>query len=121
MCSLRGRFMESKYLAKGRLSRFVVVQRDAVKFQPVIDQAIAELAGDFGLQFLDFLGGELDHLAVAKVDQMIVVAVAHLLVARAALAKIMPLDNAGILEQLDRAIDRRNRDLVVDRDATAIK
>jgi len=52
---------------------------------------------------------------------VIVVAVAHLLVAGAALAKIMPLDDAGILEQFDRPINRRDRDLVVDRDAAAIQ
>ena len=52
---------------------------------------------------------------------MIVVAVAHLLVAGAALAEIVPLDDAGVLEQLHRAIDRRDRDLVVDRDAAAIQ
>ena len=48
-------------------------------------------------------------------------AVAHLLVARAALAKIVPLDDAGVLEQLDGAIDGRDRDLVVDRDASAVQ
>jgi hypothetical protein len=87
----------------------------------VIDQLVAELAGDLGLQLLDFLGGEFDHLAVAQIDQMVVVAVAHLLIAGAALAKIVPLDDAGILEQFHRAIDRRDRDLVVHRDAAAIQ
>jgi hypothetical protein len=78
-------------------------------------------AGDLGLQFLDLFGRELDHLAVAQIDQMVVVAVAHLLVARAALAEIVSLDDAGVLEQLYRAVDRRDRDLVVDRDAAAIQ
>src|SRR5258708_7136004 len=52
---------------------------------------------------------------------MIVVAVAHLLVAGAALAKSVALDDAGILEQFYGAIHRRDRDLVVDRDAAAIE
>src|SRR3981081_2849228 len=82
-------------------SGFVVVRRHAIQFQPVIDQLVAELAGDFGLQFLDLFRGELDHLAVAQIDQMIVVALGHLFVARAALAKIGPLDAPGVLEQLD--------------------
>src|SRR6202040_1469488 len=73
------------------------------------------------LQLLDFLGGEFDHLAVAQIDQVVVVAVAHLLVAGAALAKIVPLDDACVLEQLHRAINRRDRDLVVDGDAAAIQ
>ena len=60
------------------------------------------------LQLLDFFRGEFDHLAVAQIDQVIVMAVAHLLVARAALADIVPLDDPGVLEQFDRAIDGRD-------------
>src|SRR5882724_1587384 len=101
-------------------SGFVIVQRDAIQLQPVIDQFVAELAGDFGLQLFDLLGGEFDHLAVAQIDQMVVVAVAHLFVAGAAFAKVVPLDDAGVLEQLDGAIHRRDRDFVVDGDAAAI-
>src|SRR5437764_13086244 len=110
----QSKMMRSKFTKKdSRKLGFLFVKRDAIQFQPVIDQPVAELAGDLGLQLLDFLVGELDHLAVAQVDQMIVVAIAHLLVAGAALAEIMALDDAGVLEQLDRAIDRRDRDLVV--------
>src|ERR1700710_2163875 len=80
--------------AAGTDSRLVVVvQRDAIQFEPVIDQLVAELAGDFGLQLFDFLVGEFDHLAVAQIDQVVVVAVAHLLVARAALAEIVAFDD----------------------------
>ena len=39
----------------------------------MIDQLIAELAGDFGLQAFDFLGLKFDHLAGAQIDQMIMV------------------------------------------------
>src|SRR6478736_5078477 len=99
---------------------FVFVERYAIQFQPMIDQLVAELAGDLGLQFLDLFGGEFDHLAVAQIDQMIVVAVGHLLVARPSLAKIVPLDDAGILEQLYRTVHRGDRDLVVDCDATPV-
>src|SRR3981189_761205 len=52
---------------------------------------------------------------------MVVVAVAHLFVAGAALAEVVPLDDAGVLEQLDGPVYRRDRDLVVDRDAAAIQ
>src|SRR5712692_4213417 len=106
--------------ASVRRSRFVVVQRDAIQFEPVIDQLVAELAGDFSLQLLYLLGGEFDHLAVAQIDQMVVMAVAHLLVAGAALAEVMPLDDAGVLEQFYGAIYRRDRDLVVDRHAATV-
>src|ERR1700730_15895774 len=102
-------------------SGLVVVQGNAIQLQPVIDQFVAEFAGDFGLQFFDFLGGEFDHLAVAQIDLMVVMAVAHLFVAGTALAEVMPFDNAGVLEQLDGAIYSRDRNLVVDRDAAAIQ
>src|ERR1700692_1042533 len=52
---------------------------------------------------------------------MVVMAVAHLLIAGAALAKVMPLDDAGVLEQLDGPVHRRDRDLVVDGYATAVQ
>src|SRR6266513_2157690 len=90
-------------------SRLVVVHRNAIKLQPVIDQLVAELAGDFGLQLLDFFRGEFDHLAVAQIDQMVVMAVAHLFVAGAALAEIVPLDDSGVLEQLYGPVHRRDR------------
>src|SRR5262249_36764947 len=57
---------------------------------------------------------ELDHLARAQIDEMVVVAVGYLLVARAPVAEIVALDDAGVLEQLDRAIDSGNGDAVVD-------
>src|SRR5262245_64785857 len=95
-------------------SGFVFVERYAIQLQPVIDQLVAELAGDLGLQFLDLLGGELDHLAVAQIDQVVMVAVGHLLIARSPLAEIVPLDDSGILEQLYGAVHRRDRNLVVD-------
>src|SRR5258707_14851665 len=52
---------------------------------------------------------------------MVVMAVAHLFIAGAALAKVMPLDDAGVFEQLDGSVHRRDRNLVVDRDAAAIQ
>ena len=67
----------------------LVVQRHGIKLEPVIDQLVAELAGDLALQPLDLLGLELDHLAAAQVDQVVVVRFRNLLVARAALAEIV--------------------------------
>ena len=87
----------------------------------MIDQLVAELAGDLALQPLDLLGLEFDHLAAAQIDQMVVVRFGNLLVARAALAEIMALDDAGILEQLHGAVDGRDRNVLVDLGAAAIK
>src|SRR4051794_34577954 len=102
-------------------SGVIVVQRNAVQFQPVIDEFVAELTGNFGLQLFDFFVGEFDHFAVAQIDQMIVVAVTHLLVAGAALAEVMAFDDAGILEQFYGPIDCRNGDLVVHGNAAPVK
>ena len=38
----------------------------------MIDQPVAEPAGDLGLQRFDLLGLELDHFAGAQIDQMVV-------------------------------------------------
>lgn len=62
-----------------------------------------EFAGDLLLQMLDLLGAELHHMAVAQVDEMVVMLVRHRLVARAAIAKIVAAMMPGILEQLHRA------------------
>ena len=58
------------------------------------------------LQALDFLVVEFDHLAGACVDQMIVVFRRGILIAGAAVAEIMPVDDAAFLEQAHRAVDR---------------
>lgn len=106
--------------SKGAL-RIFLVQRHAIQFQPVIDELVAEFAGDLGLQFLDLVGGEFHDSTVAQVDEVIVMALGHLFVARAAFAKIVAFDDAGILEQFHGAIYRRNRNLVVDRDAAPVQ
>ncbi len=41
----------------------------------MVDKFVAELARDFGLQTLDFLGLEFDHLAGAQIDQMVMMGV----------------------------------------------
>src|SRR3989304_1926469 len=63
-----------------RLSR---PQRDAVQLQPMIDEPIAQAFRHLALQLFDFLVPELDDLAALHVDQMVVVRLRHLLVARA--------------------------------------
>ena len=105
--------------ASGCSGLAVVVERDAIEFEAMVDQFVAELAGNLGLHLFDFLGLEFDHLAGAQVDEVVVMRLAHLFVARAALAKIVALDNASIFEQLDGTIDGRNRDFVIDGDTTS--
>jgi hypothetical protein len=73
------------------LAYFVVFERHGIKLEPVVDQFVAELARDFGLQPLDFLRLEFDHLAVAQIDQVVVMRFRAGLIAGAAFAEIMPL------------------------------
>src|SRR4051794_10914088 len=101
--------------------RLFVIERHGVEFEPVVDQSVAQLPGDLALQALDLLGLKLDDLAAAKIDEMIVVRLGNLLVACTALAKIVARDDARILEQLDGAIDSRDRDVLVDAGAAAVK
>ena len=49
------------------------------------------------------------------------VVVGHLLIAGATMAKIMALDDAGVLEQLDGPVDGRNRDVLVDGGAAPVQ
>ena len=91
------------------------VNADAVKFHPVVDQAEAEAMGDAALKILQLLIDEFDDVARFDVDQMVVVRFGRGLVARAAVAELVPFQNAGLLEQADGAIDGRDRDVRVDR------
>ena len=80
----------------------------------MIDEFEAELFGDAALQLLDLLVAEFDHAAGLDVDQVIVMRLRHFLVARAAVAEIVTLENAGILEQLHGAIDGGDGDMRID-------
>ena len=84
-------------------------------------RAEAEALGDRLLQALDLLVAEFDHLAGAEIDQVIVVDVGNRLVAAAALAEIVAGDDAGILEELDRAVDGGDRDPRIDRRGAPIE
>src|SRR5262245_63180873 len=87
----------------------------------MIDQTVAEAPRHLGLQPLDLFRLELDHLAGAKIDEMVVMAFGHLLVARATVAEVVALDDPGVLEQLHRAVDGGDRNAVVYRGATPIR
>src|ERR1043165_8934971 len=91
------------------LTLFLVFERHGVKLEPMVHQAEAEPASNFGLELFDLLRFELDYLSGAQVDEMVVMVLAHLFVARAAFAEIVALDDPGVLEQLHGAIDGRDR------------
>src|SRR5262245_9928679 len=67
------------------------------------------------LDALNVLVSELDHPARLNVDQVIVMAARRLLIASPPRPEIVPLENAIVGEQLQRAIDRGEGDAGVDR------
>src|SRR5688500_1799622 len=78
------------------------------------DEAEAEPLRDLGLEGLNLLGAELDHVPRREVHEVVMVLPRGALVAGAAVAKRQTLYDALVLEQLDRPIDGRERDAVVD-------
>ena len=80
----------------------------------MINQAVAQLLGDHTLQSLKFGIDELNHFARFYVDQMIVMRFWRGFIACTPIAKIMPVKDAGFLEQAHSPIDRGNRDTRVD-------
>src|SRR4051812_5306225 len=81
-------------------------QAAAEQLQPGILQREAEAGGELGDQGIQPRVGEFDDLAGVDVDEVIVVATVGLVVARPAAAEIPPLEDALLLQQPDRAIDR---------------
>src|SRR5580698_5147691 len=78
--------------ASGRL----LLYRHPVELQPVIDELVAELFGDGGLQGFDFLVDELDDLAGLHVDEVVVVGFGGFLVARAAAVELVAGEDASV-------------------------
>src|SRR5688572_33465856 len=93
----------------------IAFKRYAVQFHPMIHQPEAELFGDHPLQPLEIFVDEFDDLAGLDVDQMVVMSVRRRLIAGAAIAELVPLEDSGLFEQADRSIDGRDRDFGVDR------
>ncbi len=65
----------------------------------MIDQAEAQPLGDLLLQELQLGIDEFDHLARLDVDQMVVMRLGCRLVARAAVAEIVAVEDAGFLDR----------------------
>ena len=87
----------------------------------MIDEAIAKLLGDAALEHFKLVVDEFDHLAGLDVDQMVVMAFRRGFVARAPVAKFMPLQNPRLLEQADGAIDGGDRDIGIHRGGALVE
>ena len=73
----------------------------------MIHELVAKLAGDLDLQRLDLFRMKLHNTARLDVDQVVVVFVGNLFIARPAIAEIVTFNNPGILEQFHRPIHCR--------------
>src|SRR5579864_2763742 len=93
----------------------VAIESYPVELHPVIDEAEAELFGNPLLELLELVVDELDDVSGLDVDQMVVVGFRSCLVARTAIAEFMALENSGFLEEAHRPVDRRDRDVGIDR------
>ena len=80
-----------------------------VELEAMVDEPVAEFAGDEFLELLDVERSEFDHPAAPQIDQMVVVVVRHGLVARTPVAEVVPLVTERCVVQLDaeRALSRR--------------
>lgn len=90
------------------------VDADAVQFHPVVHQPIAEPFGDLALEGLQFRIDEFDDLAAFDVDQVVMVRFGCSFVPGAAIAEIMPVEDARFFEQAHGAVYRGDRNLGVD-------
>src|SRR5690606_8231185 len=72
---------------------------DAVELHAMIDQAIAEFLGYLLLQGLEFGIDELQDFTALHVDQVIVMRLGRGFIARAAITKVVAVENARFLEQ----------------------
>src|ERR1043165_6490883 len=109
--------------ARRSLKRMLILAAEgaAARLQPGGDQPEAELLGDPALELLEILVDELDDVAGLDVDQMVVMGLAGGFVAGAAIAEIVPLEDSGLLEQADGAVDCGDRDAGVGRGGAGMK
>jgi hypothetical protein len=71
----------------------------------MIHQSETQLLGDPALQGFELWIDEFDHPASLDIDQMIVMGLGRRLIAGGAFAEIMPLEDAGFLEQPHRPVN----------------
>src|SRR5215469_13788496 len=90
------------------------VRADSVQFHLVAGQRHAQVARDDVLHALDRRVLELDDLAAALADEVIVMALADGFVARLTLVEMALVQQLAFLEQAQRAVDRRVADVRVD-------
>jgi hypothetical protein len=99
----------------------VTAKFDAVKFHPMVDQAIAEPFRDLTLQGFEFGVDEFDDAPGFDIDQMVVMRFGRGFIARTAITEIMAVENACFFEQAHGAIDRGDRYARIARDRAFVQ
>ena len=101
--------------ARGCVCSALAIERDAIEFHPVVDETKTQPFGNLLLQRFKFGIDKLDHLAGFDIDQMIMMGFGRGFIARTAIAEIMAIEDPGLFEKADGAIDGRDRNTRIDR------
>src|SRR5690348_4934648 len=97
------------------------IEGDSVQLHAMVDEAEAELLRNPFLELLELVVHELDHVPGFDVDQMVVVSFRRGLVARSAVAELVPLKDPRFLEQAHGPIDGCDRDIGIDCGSTCVE
>src|SRR6185369_14139173 len=89
----------------------IAVEGDAVQLHSVIHEAEAELLRDALLEHLELVIDELDDVPGLDVDQMVVMRFRRSFITRAPVPELVPLEDAGLLEQPNGPVDGRDRNV----------
>src|SRR3546814_13340498 len=89
----------------GAISVALAIEGDTIKFHAVVDEPVSEPLGDHLLQRFEFGIDEFDDLARLDVDQMVVMLLGCRLIARAAVAEIVAVENPRLFEQAYDAVN----------------
>src|SRR6188472_3108486 len=84
------------------------------------DQLISQFVGHELLQAFDVLVAELDHATGLQIDEMVVMGAGHFFVARPAVPEIVLGNDAGLLEQPNRAVHRSYTYARIDRSRPSV-
>eukprot|EP01031_Cornospumella_fuschlensis_P048803 gene48803-59759_t len=107
---LRNRSSTAKAAIAPTIRRVAVaLSGNREQFQTMPDQPISQPGRDLFLQRLDVGIDEFDHIARDHVDQVVMVVAFGVFIARAPVAEFQPFQNTGLFQQLDRAVNRGQR------------
>ena len=102
------------------MSAFIITDANAIQFQPVSNQFIAEASGNFSLEGFDFGVLEFHNFASANVDQVVMMLVRYFFITGPAITKIMSFEDFGFFKQADSSVNGGNADLGINGTGTGI-